>query len=587
MRGRFDIAILFCLLPISVFLLPGPSAAAQGTPAPAGGGTAVVCDPQDAFYPLAGEISKAESFPIYPAIEPALTSSPRFLLWIGSPAFFTDRILAQSGLAQKRLASVASIGIITGRNLEEARSLWQRRGSVAGARVYAVNGEYPPARVTIGRITSSTGVFAGNRALAKPELVEALKNADYLTFTGHGGGTYWHLAEGVSFQASDFPRMPPVILAAASCQAVRLNLPNSLALAALSNGAAAFAGYLFSPVEGYLIGEFNGLPMRYTWPGATIGEVVQLQNRGAMQGISAFPYYLLLGDPRIQLQPEASWSPLGIESFRGARTLNFGETPPGLFPLRLKNGAQYRYLEIPGVTAAADEDVFYNSRLQMINQGPDKLVLVSHTGGELKISLRAEPPRFRRFTDPLLDSLDQTLVYLPGTGGTWITLLLAGLALYGVISRLRRPGRSRRVMLRCMLAGVAMALGQTLYVLYRIDLVTITSKPVGIGALEVVATALLASYGMILFLQAGSASGKAMGVMAAVIQGALAIAVSFGFILVMNIFSARNAGAGIYNFHMTWLALIGTTCQAVFFGALASVLSIKARASAAVLPQRR
>jgi hypothetical protein len=47
---------------------------------------------------------------------------------------------------------------------------------------------------------------------------------------------------------------------------VRLNAARSMALAAVAKGAAAFAGFLFSPIEGYLIGEFDGLPFRYTGP---------------------------------------------------------------------------------------------------------------------------------------------------------------------------------------------------------------------------------------------------------------------------------------------------------------------------------
>lgn len=575
MRRCTGFAILSCVLASTIVLVPVQSAAVQETSVSTGAGTVVVCDPQDAFYPLALEISQAESIPIYSAIEPALGQGPRFLLWVGSPGYFTDRVLVHEGLAWKRLASGTSIGIISSNNIEEARALWQRKRSVAGGRAYAVNGEYPPAGVMQGRITAPSDVLAGRRALTKPELVDVLRDADYLTFTGHGGGTYWRLAAGVTFAAIDFPRMPPLVLATASCQGVRLNVAHSMALAAVANGAAAFAGFLFSPIEGYLIGEFDGLPFRYTWPGVTIGEVIQMQNRGAMQGITAFPFYLLLGDPRIQLQPEASWNPLGIETVRGVRTLNYGETPPGFFPIRLRNGAQYHFIEVPGVTAASDGDFFYNSRLQMINEGPDKLLLVSHPGGELRISMRVEPPGYWRFTDPLLDSLDQTLVFLPGTGGPWMLLLTAGLPLFGIVFLLRREREPRRVMMRCVLAGVAMALVQTLYVLGRIDRVTITSKPVGIGALEAVATALLASCGMILFLKTGSLISKIAGVAVAVLPGLGATAVSSTFLFAMNILSARSVGAGIYNYSMTWLALIGTSCQAAVFLAVAFLLGRK------------
>jgi hypothetical protein len=90
-----------------------------------------------------------------------------------------------------------------------------------------------------------------------------------------------------------------------------------------------------------------------------------------------------------------------------------------------------------------------------------------------------------------------------------------------------------------------------------------------------VATALLASCGMILFLKTGSLISKIAGVAVAVLPGLGATAVSSTFLFAMNILSARSVGAGIYNYSMTWLALIGTSCQAAVFLAVAFLLGRK------------
>ncbi len=535
--------------------------------------TVVVCDPGDPYHPLAVEICRAESIRCLETLEQALDLEPRFLLWVGSPAFFSDRILVQSGSALGRRHAATAIGILSGATIEDARALWQRRTRTGSGRIFAVNGEYPPARIFSGRILTPAAGGMAERPLTRQSLIEVLQDADYVTFTGHGGGSYWRLAQGLSFTAPDLPPLPPLVIGVASCQAIRLNTGSSMAFALVARGAAGYAGFLFSPLEGYLIGEFSGLPFRYTWPGVTIGEVIRIQNRGAMQGFAAFPYYLLLGDPRISLQPDADWSPLGIESYRGVRTLLFGDTPPGFYPIRIRNGARYSFVEIPGFAAASDTDPFYNSRLQMINSGSDKLVLMQHAGGDLKISMRVEPPRFWRISDPLLDALDHTLLYLPATGGKAVNAIVIILALLGIYLLLRREKKPAQILRSGMLAGIVMGLGHVLYAMSRTGSATITSKPIGVGVTEILVTTMLAGCGMILFLKARSRFLRVTGVAVAVLPGLGASLVSFGAVFVTNnLFAGPALAASIYNYSLTILALIGTAFQTAFFACLALLI---------------
>jgi hypothetical protein len=533
----------------------------------------VLCEPKDPYYILALQISQSESIPLYHTLDRALAPEPRFLLWVGSPAGFSDKVLVRFGLALKARRCTTCFGIISGATLADARALWQRASRVRAERVYAVNGEYPAAQIERGRILTSTGMIHASAPLTKASLTEVLKNADYLTFTGHGGGSYWRLAEGVRITAEDIPPLPPAVISTAGCQGVRLGSGSSIALAAVAQGAAAYAGFLFSPNEGYLFGEFDGLPFRYTWPRLTIGDVMRMQNRGAMEGFAAFPFYLLLGDPRISMQPEPALSLLRIETARRMRSLSYGEAPAGVFPFRIRDGARYHFVEIPGVTAASDHDLFYNARLQMVDEGADKLALVAHPGGDLTINLRPDAPWYWMVTDPLTDSLDHTFLLLPRRDESLLYLGAAGLALLGVIYMVRRKRAPLRVLLPGLLAGLAMGLSYLLYASYRLASVSVSSKPAAFGSSAIVATALLASCGVIFYIGAGSLPRKLLGVTVAVFPSLAPSIFSFSAILVFNTFFARPAlGTGIYNYSLTWMSLIGLSCHAAVFMALAFLL---------------
>jgi hypothetical protein len=95
-----------------------------------------------------------------------------------------------------------------------------------------------------------------------------------------------------------------------SCQTLRPWKEGSIARSFIDRGAAAYSGFVFSPNGGYLVGEFDGLPYRYTWPDFPIGHAVQVQNRGTLQGFARFAYQFLLGDPRTALPPEPPYRTL-------------------------------------------------------------------------------------------------------------------------------------------------------------------------------------------------------------------------------------------------------------------------------------
>mgnify|MGYP005831545629 CR=1 FL=1 len=537
------------------------------------GSSAVLCDPKDPYYALAVEISRVEELPLFHTLERALARDPRFLLWVASPAWLSDKALVHFGLALAARRSAVCPGIITGATLEDARALWRRAAEAHAGKIYAVDGEHPAAGVEHGRILAAGAGAPSGAPLTPAALADALKDADYLTFTGHGGGSYWKLAEGVHFTSADLPPLPPSVIATASCQGVRFDLPSSMALAAVARGAAAYAGFLFSPNEGYLFGEFDGLPLRFTWPGAPVGEVVRLQNRGAVQGFAAFPFYWLVGDPRIALEREAPLTVLRIESARGVRTFHYGEVPAGVYPLRIREGASYGFIEIAGLTDACDDDPLFNSRLQTAVRGSDRLLLVAHPGGHLTIHLHRKPPWYRRLTKPLLDGLDHTLLVIPPGGGDLICLLASGLALIGVILLIRQGALPPAVLLPAFLGGLAVGLSYLLYASLRLEKVSVSTKPASLGSAALIGSALLAACGVVYWIAARTPVRRAAAVAAGAFPSLAPAVVAFAAVFGFNTFLARpRLGAGIYNYALAWMPLAAAACHAAVFLLLAILL---------------
>ncbi|MGD8627000.1 MAG: hypothetical protein PVJ34_20870, partial [Anaerolineae bacterium] len=373
---------LCCLLGLA--LAPAGAALAQER-------TVVLGEVGDAYYPLAQEIAQAEGLALMHSLEAALARRPAYVLWVVAPDQLSAEVLAGAGLALGEAAAPPAVGIISGATLADARALWQRAGEARGALAVAANAANPQGNIAAG-ITVVAGDRTTTRPLTKAGLVAALQDADYLTFTGHGGPGWLGLAEGVALRAGDVPPLGPVAIATGSCNTFRLEAEDSLPLAFVAQGAAAYAGFVFSPNEGYLAGEFDGLPWRYTWPEFPIGHAVRVQNRGTLQGFARFPYYFLLGDPRLALQAGAPYDLAAAEAEGAWLELAFAGAPAGFVPVRIPGGAGYGFVEIPGVGAAWQDEPFYNARLQMADVGTDKLVLFEHEGGDFRLRLRRDPP---------------------------------------------------------------------------------------------------------------------------------------------------------------------------------------------------
>lgn len=554
--------------------------------APSPPDTVILADVDDGYYSLAQEIALREGLPLVHTLDEALERDPVYLLWVVSPGSLSDRHLVEFGLAMRDRPSAISAGILSGVTLQDARALWLRAADARGIRVAAANAANPSGHIEAGIHTyGETGV--SSQPLTRTNLLGQLQQADYLTFTGHGGKSFLRLDEDTSLRPADLPSLPPVVVATGSCNTFRPWEENSIALAFTRQGAAAYTGFAYSPNEGYLIGEFDGLPFRYTWPDFSIGHVVQVQNRGTLQGFAQFPYYHLLGDPRIALQAEAPYQAVQDRESGSRRSLAFANAPPGMIPVRIPGGARYSFVEIPGVSAAWEGDPFYNSRLQMVDIQDEKYVLFAHAGGSFTLHLRARPPWIWVAGDILSDALDNTLLYIPQTGGDIVFLAAGGLALAAAAWLLLRKKAAARTLVPAAVVGLAFAALHGLYALVRLQRLTITSKFVAFSPLALAGTFLLVGCGAFFYFNARSWRGKGVALLVATV-GAWAPAVfTLGLLGVINNAMYRpRLGAGLWNYALGLQSLVALVLECILLAAAFFVLNraIKSREKEQVNP---
>ena len=576
MALRFPLKVV---LPLLLFLIltllpfqPGavPHSDLRGTgsgPSPQAG-TLVLADPGDPTYALAEEIARQEGLPLANSLDQALARDPVFLLWVVSPSGLSDPVIADFGLAMRDRRSAVSVGLVSGSTLEKARDLWQRGFSFGGRCLSAVADEG-----TIRAFEADQNVV---QALTRENLVAAMGEADYVIFHGHGTRRQWGLDEDTLLVADDLPPLRPIVVSAAACQTFRPWTEESIALGFTDRGAAAYAGFVHSPV-GYLIGEPGEFPFRHTWPDFPIGHVVQLQNRGLLQGFLHFPFYLLLGDPRLSFQRTAPYDLVDDRREGSTRVLEYTGAPSGVIPVRVEDGARFGFVEIPSIGAAWEGDPFYNGVLQMAGIGDDKYLLFVHPGGDFTVRLRPRPPWYWVIVDPLVDALDDTSLLHHAEGGAVPSLIAAAVPLLAVGWMVLRRKVSPRTVLPAVAAGLGLAALRTAYALARQDHIRTIDRTFELSPLAVIATFLLAGCGTLLFLNARSRWGKGLAVLATTFPNWAIAAFWLGIVTLTNHLARQRYGAGLYAHGRCFTALIAFVIEcaivALTFAALRRYLS--------------
>lgn len=518
----------------------------------------VLVDPDDPYYLLAREIAVSEQASLASTLGQAIACQPTYLLWVASPGFLSDAAMVAFGKEIKARSSAISTGIITASTMEKARELWQRRNQVQGEKLLAVNAPNPSAHIDQGQLLAVSQKGSDLQPLTKTDFIHALRSTDYLTFTGHGSSRYLRLDENTLITAGDVPSLEPLVINTGSCQTLRPWAAESIALQFIDQGVAAYSGFVFSPNEGYLLGEFDGFPMRYTWKDYPIGHVILVQNRGTLQGFAQFPYLFLLGDPRIALQSEAPYRQPDDYQEGEQRILKYHNLPSGVIPIRIQGGAVFHFVEALGLTSATDQDLFYNSRMQMVNIGSNKFVLLVQGGGDLTLRLSPKAPWFWFLRDFLLDSLDHTLIFSQQSSGDLVALAFSIFPLAWVLWQGLRRRLSWRNLFMAMSVGFGAATLQGLYALVRLDRVTITTKTVVFSPLSMLAAFILTTCGALIFFQARSWIGRVIALLVSTFATWAVALVMMLVLSALNYFGfVPRIGVPLYNYSLSLLS-IGT-----------------------------
>lgn len=506
--------------------------------------TLVLARPESPYRSLARDIAARESIPLVDSVADALALRPAFLLWVVAPWELSDKAATSFNVALDRASPRPSSGLITGSTERLARALYERASLVGGPRAAVILGEDA---FGAGAIVEMTDGGRRRRPLAgTSDVLSLLGSANYVHYAGHGGSDYWRLGGNDRIVTSGIPPLHAVVVSTMSCQTIRIWEPGSIALRMVDAGAAAYTGFYYSPTAGYQIAEEDG-PFRHTWPEVPIGLVVEAMNAGAAKGYARVPFHLLLGDPRLALRSEAPCRLVDQGESGGVRTLSCSGAPSGLIPVRVRDGAQYRFAEASGTTAW-DGEPFFNRRMQMTTIGGDRLLLIDHAGGDLHVALRRQPPLARLAIDPLADALDDMLISNADRrhGGDLVAVVFAALATVVVVRRVRGWRTDRRPVVAAAVVGLIAGLLHASYALARQGDLVVISKPLVFSPLAAIGTGVLVACGAFLFLTADSWRGRLAGTIVATSVGWFGGIFMLAATTAMNVAIASRTGGGVW-----------------------------------------
>lgn len=560
-------------------LLPGcPTSPPPGKPVPPWrpGSIVVVATPDDPYRPLAREIAEARGAPIVADLESATREAPEFLLWVAAPQSLSDAAIVEAGRHLADASSSPSLGIVTGSSLESARGLWRRGDRAESDTLVAIRGEYPAHGIGAPRLLEAEAGGADRirelegRQVTPAVVGAALVRADYLEFRGHGGSNYWRLTPDTVFGPGDLPRLDGAVVDSWGCSTLRPWTDGSIALAMVDRGAAAYAGFAYSGVAGY---GFQGFPLRHTWPGFPSGHVVRLQNAAAEKGYAAFPFYFVLGDPRLAFGDRPPYRLVeGDGADRNAREPDEGvdgltyrvlDAPPGWLPVRIPDGADF-----PAVRVRTPDRRFltweteplYDARIQIGDAGPDRLILLKHDGGDLEIDLLRRVPTGPAVVKTTLGAVDHVWIHLAAGDGGLLLSILGAVLLIGHTAWTRRrgdvPGLARRGLVAA-LAGLVLGGAHAAWVLSRLDSIWINSKPVvGIWP-AIFGTAVFGAAGMLVVRGSRTRWRRPLGLLIGSLPAWFPALFALGVVAGSRLVLDRIIGASPYGFAFARPALLG------------------------------
>lgn len=527
----------------------------------------VAASPSDPYRVLAEMIADETGYRLVETPVDALDLNPEFLIWVVSPAAVSDQDFVEYGLAAKGSDVHIALGIITGQSLAEAEALWRRGDNISSKLPVSIIGKSSGLTRRDAYIVSWPSDARFVEPVTQQSLHSSLRMADCVTISGHGTATSMTLNECLHLEADEVPPLRPAVVSSSGCNTLRFWEPKSIAMAFIRQGAAAYIGFTFSPNSGYVLGAGWGQPYRYTWDEFTIGQVAQVINAGCQKGFAEFPYYYMIGDPRMATLSAPPYTVAEDCEVGGARRIVARGAPAGVVPVFIRGGAKFSFVRIEGVGATATESPFYNSRIQTISVGADRLVLFLHQGGDFIVDLQRRSSIIWRFGNVVSSALDYSLILVgQGTEAVYLLVWGGGVAVYAM-RRSRR--RQRKIWLSAVVVGTLFALLLALYTSTRCAEMTISSKEVEFSVLPLPGCFLVVFGACLMYLSAERKRRRVIAFCVACTPLFLAMLLTWLLLNVMQLRAESHLGVKLWNskpvlLHLITLLVTGPVVLVVF-----------------------
>ena len=489
--------LISCIVMFAVALVaPGRCALAEGPD------TVLLAAADDPYYVLAQEISRESGLSLYETPAAAVAAAPTYLVWVAAPERLSEAALTAFGRQMDDLGAAVAVGIISGRTVDEARALWGRGQTPdAGADRFAVVNPSKFAGLAAEIIRLTDGVRE-TMPLTKANLLGTLASTDAVQLSIEGAAGVWYdIGTDLTVEATDIPALPDSVIQFNGCSTFRPWAADSIALACVGQGARAYCGFVYNSVPGTRFGDYGDNDLRYTWAGFSVGQVVQIQNRSAMQAYAVAPHFYMLGDPRIYCGAARPYEVVADHEADGRRIIELAGLPAGQIPVYIPGGAGHDFVQVSGLSGLAADSRHANRDAQMVDIAGDKYLMFDNAAAreQVTITLRDHAPWYWQVLDRVRAVVDWKAINGLGSEMNGYVGLAALLAL--LIGGARRRYTWRDLGLS-LIPGVALTAVWLGYLWAFGDRIALTNVPVAVewGAVGgVIATTTL---GALVFLLA-------------------------------------------------------------------------------------
>lgn len=505
MRGRRFNELIFIILFVVIAFFNNNVTTYAGSQT--GSDTVILSSKDDLYYSLAEEISATEGIPIFHTLEDAAVAKPVFLLWVTEPENLTENLLVNFSKELKNLSSMISVGIISGENIEDARSLWTDVKRISNNDFVIVNGTKK------NKIDPEIIDNTGMQPLTKEDLLDALKRAGIIQISMEGTAESWFdQSLHITVKDTDIPDLDACIIQHYGCSTFRPWVDNSIALACIGKGAVAYCGFVYSSVAGTRFGDYTEISPLYSWDKFPLGHLVQIQNHAAMQSYADIPHYFMLGDPRIYCSSEMPYNVIRDNVADEKRRITLSGLPSGLIPIYIQDGAEFAYVSVSGLSSSSMDSKYFNRYIQMIDINNDKYLIIDNESDTITIELKKEAPALWSLTSNTVSFLDAIIM---ANQGSRLSILLAiPLLILLVIGITRKRYLKRDLIAGSVLAGTVSFI-TLCYVLIRAENIAVSNIPVSINWTFILSIFIFTGYGELLYIRAKKLKRKVLAVLTA------------------------------------------------------------------------